>query len=35
LVTKKDFSEISGVSLDVQMEVFDKNNLKKPFYSEF
>ncbi len=35
LVTKKDFSEISWVSLDVQIEMFDKNNLKRSFYSEF
>lgn len=35
LVTKKDLSEISGVSLDVQIEMFDKNNLKKAFYTEY
>lgn len=45
LVTKKDLSELSGVSLDLKLEIFDKNNFpplnrgrlgggNKPFYTE-
>ena len=35
LVSKRNFEEISGVSTDLQLELFDKNNTKKPIYAEF
>jgi predicted Rossmann fold flavoprotein len=34
LVTKKDLSELSWVSTNLMLEIFNRNNPKKPFYSE-
>ncbi|RKW22127.1 aminoacetone oxidase family FAD-binding enzyme [Candidatus Gracilibacteria bacterium] len=34
MATKRDLSEISGVSVDLQMKLFDKNFEKKVIYSE-
>lgn len=35
LVTKQNFADISWVSTDLGMNIYDKVNIKKPIYSEF
>ncbi|PZM83885.1 hypothetical protein DLH72_03205 [Candidatus Gracilibacteria bacterium] len=35
MATKKDLSEISGVSTDLEMKLFDRKNPKKAIYTEF